>query len=65
MTLQSTNVNHSSAIKYSDHVSAYIQTEMPYGAFYGPFAHPPFKCHISPFLTRDKPNSDKRRVILD
>ena len=26
---------------------------------------PPFSCHISPFLTRDKPNSDKRRVILD
>ena len=25
----------------------------------------PFDCHISPFVTRDNPNSDKRRVILD
>ena len=27
--------------------------------------NPPFNCHVSPFLTRDKPNSDERRVILD
>ena len=65
VTLQSTYVNHASAVQYSDHVSAYIQTEMQYGAIYGPFAQPPFPCHVSPFLTRDKPNSDKRRVILD
>ena len=38
---------------------------MQYGAIYGPFAQPPFPCHVSPFLTRDKPDSDKRRVILD
>ena len=63
--LQSTYTNHASALKYSDHVSAYIQTEMQYGAIYGPFAQPPFTCHVSPFLTRDKPNSGKRRVILD
>ena len=63
--LQSTSVNYSSALKYSEHVSAYIQTEMQYGAIYGPFANPPFECHISLFLTRDKPNSDQRRVILD
>ena len=37
---------------------------MQYGTIYGPFAQPPFACHISPFLTRDNPNSDKRRVIL-
>ena len=63
--LQSTFFNHASPVKYSDHVSAHIQTEMQYGAIYGLFAQPPFQCHISPFLTRDKPNSDKRRVILD
>ena len=57
--------NHTSAVKYSDHMYAYIQTEMQYGAIYCPFAQPPFLCHISPFLTRDKPNSGKRRVILN
>ena len=25
----------------------------------------PFPCHFSPCLTRDKPNSKSRRVILD
>ena len=37
---------------------------MQYGTIYGPFAQPPFPCHVSPFLTRDKPNLDTRRVIL-
>ena len=64
-TLESTHTNHASAIKHSEHVADYIQTEMQYGAIYGPFAQTPFPCHISPFLTRDKPNSNKRRVILD
>ena len=63
--LASTYVNHASATQHSQHVSAYIQTEMQYGAIYGPFAQSPFPCHVSPFLTRDKPDSDKRRVILD
>ena len=31
----------------------------------GPFQEFPFQCHISPFLTRDKPNSNNKRVILD
>ena len=65
VNLASTYVNHASATQHSQHVSAYIQTEMQYGAIYGPFAHPPFPCHVSPFLTRDKPDSDKRRIILD
>ena len=65
INLASTYVNHASATQHSQHVSAYIQTEMQYGAIYGPFAQPPFPCHVSPFLTRDKPDSDKRRVILD
>ena len=41
VNLQSTCVNHSSSVKYSEHVFAYIQTEMQYGAMYGPFANPP------------------------
>ena len=43
----------------------YIETEIKYGAIIGPFEEHPFPCHVSPFLTRDKPNSGNRRVILD
>ena len=63
--LQSTYDNHSSALKFPDHVQNYIETEKKYGAILGPFQEFPFPCHISPFLTRDKPNSDNKRVILD
>ena len=63
--LQGTYVNHSSALKFPDHVQNYIETEMKYGAIIGPFENFPFQCHVSPFLTRDKPNSSNRRVILD
>ena len=32
----------------------------------GPFREPPFQdSHVLPFLTRDKPNSEHRRVIMD
>ena len=65
IALQSTEVNHNSALKYSDHVSKYIQEELQYGAVLGPFKQLPFPCHVSPFLTRAKPNSTNRRVILD
>ena len=63
--LNSTEVNHNSALQYVDHVSKYISEEIKYGAIWGPFKELPFPCHVSPFLTRDKPNSDSRRVILD
>ena len=54
-----------SAVTFPDHVNKYITTEMEYGAMLGPFDKYPFPCHVYPFLTRDKPNSDNRRVILD
>ena len=63
--LTSTLQNHKSAIEFKDHVDAYIQKELEYEAILGPFQYPPFPCHVSPFLTRHKPNSDNRRVILD
>ena len=65
IALQSTEVNHNSALKYPEHVSKYIQEELRYGTVLGPFKQFPFTCHVSPFLTRDKPNSNNRRVILD
>ena len=30
----------------------------------GPFKEFPFPCHVSPFLTREKPSSANRRVIF-
>ena len=36
--LQSTYVNHSSALKFPDHVQKYIETEKKYGAILGPFS---------------------------
>ena len=63
--LKSTENNHKSAVDYYDHVSHYIAEELKHGAIYGPFHGQSFPCHISPFLTRHKPNSDNRRVIVD
>ena len=56
-SLHSTYENHASALKFPDHVKNYIVTEMEYGAILGPFDKHPFPCHISPFLSRGKPNS--------
>ena len=38
---------------------------MTYGALYGPYESVPFKVHISPLMTREKHNCDKRRTIVD
>ena len=58
--------NHASAIQYPSHVDAYLQDETKYGAILGPFStNPMSNCHYSPFLTREKSGSDKRRVIID
>ena len=57
---------HSSATQYPKDVDAYIQEESSYGAILGPFKENPIKnSHTSPFMTRNKPNSDRRRVIID
>ena len=36
-------------------------------AIFGPYTNPPYGAftHVSPFITRDKPDSDKHRVIVD
>ena len=64
--LKSNESNHKSAVDFQDHVEFYLQEEMKYGAILGPFKDPPIKeMHISPFMTREKADSDKRRVIID
>ena len=64
--IQSEEINHKSALQYPSHVDVYLKEEMNHGAMLGPFKEPPIKdLHISPFMTRDKSSSDKRRVIID
>ena len=64
--LKCENKNHSSAIDCPEDVEAYLQEEMQFGAIMGPFFIDPIpQCHKSPFLTREKPNSVHRHVIVD
>ena len=58
--------NHTSAKLYPQDVEAYLSEEIGYGAILGPFKEPPPKdLHISPFMTREKPNAPHGRVIID
>ena len=65
--LISSEVNHSSAVKFPTHVQHYLDTEKQHKAIYGPFKDPPYgdKTQVSPFMTRDKTDSENRRVIID
>ena len=58
---------HASARDHPDHVSAYLNDEIKHKAIFGPFKNMPFgdDTHISPFIMRNKPDSEKRRVIID
>ena len=58
--LVSTEENHASAKQFASHVQTYIREELKHGAILGPFEHKPISLHISPFMTRDKPDSDTR-----
>ena len=58
--------NHKSATLFPSHVDTYLQEERSFNAMHGPFTEKPFKnLHCSPFLTREKPDSENRRVIVD
>ena len=58
--------NHTSAIDYPRHVEAYLTEEIHYGAILGPFDEKPFESlHYSPFMTREKPNSENKGIIVD
>ena len=57
---------HKSAVEFPEHVTTSLKEEQKFGAIIGPFEKSPIKnLHYSPFMTRHKPNSDNRRVILD
>ena len=58
--------NHSSAIEFPEHVDVYLDEERQFGAILGPFTENPIPgAHSSPFMTREKSDSVKRRVIVD
>ena len=64
--LRATPVNHTSATQHTEHIQHYIDTEMGFRALVGPFQGPPTaNYHISPLMTHNKKDSDKRRVIMD
>ena len=57
--------NHNLALQFPEHVIAYLQEEIKHGAIMGPSESVSIESrHFSPFMTREKNNSDKR-VIMD
>jgi hypothetical protein len=62
-----TYTNHAIARQHAEHLNTYTDTEVKEGAMLGPFSHEPFQpwCQVNPLLTRDKKDSDSRRVIVD
>ena len=58
--------NHKSALAHPDDIEAYLQEEIDFNAIVGPFPKQPCENgHISSFMTRDKPGSKHRKVIID
>ena len=50
---------------FPTHVDTYINEEKQFGAIHGPFKDPPFDTFQFPCITREKPDSENRRVIVD
>ena len=59
--------NHASALTHDKTIKDYIRKETAHGALLGPFDSPPFTPWMvfSPLMTREKPDSQERRVIVD
>ena len=66
VSLINNEINHKSATDFKEDIEMYLQEEKDFGAILGPFNKPPLKdLHISPFMTREKADSNHRRVIID
>ena len=63
--LQSTEENHASGRDHAYDIECYIQKELKHGAMLGPFVPKPVPLHISLFMTREKPDSEVRRTVVD
>ena len=58
--------NHSSAVDFPSDVQVYLNEEIEHGAIMGPYdVNPIPNSHVSPFMTREKPNASNRCVIID
>ena len=64
-TLGLTVDNHTSDNDHASHVTKYIEEELQFGAMIGPFENKPCTLHISPFMTREKAQSEVRHTIID
>ena len=65
-TLRCENKNHASATHFPKDIDAYLQEEMQHNAIIDPFTKNPIEGpHMSPFMTREKPNAPNQRVIID
>ena len=60
----STEENHLSAIQFTEHVMKYINEALSHGAMLSPLDQKPIHPHISPFMTREKQDSDVRQTIV-
>ena len=62
-----TFTSHNSAKFFPQHVLTYLQEEKAHRAIFAPPPFLPFgvDTQISPFITREKSDSEKRRVIID
>ena len=64
--LGKTTQNHKSALMFPGDIDQYLKEEIELGAIVGPFSEPPLTdFHTSPFMTREKPGGDHKRVIMD
>ena len=57
--------NHRSAMDHPDQIKAYNDEEVELGAIVGPFESSPTPNLHFPLMSRPKPNSEVRRVIVD
>ena len=59
--------NHASAKRFPVQIQNYIDEEVAHGALEGPFNGPPFTPWwvTSPLMTREKTDSEDRRIIVD
>ena len=64
--LRTSDVNHASAIENPIDVENYLETERKFSAIMGPYKEPPFgdDTQVSPFMSRPKPDSVNRRIII-
>ena len=59
--------NHTSATRFPDQISSFVEKELSLGGLLGPFDSPPFIpwTSVAPLLTTKKKDSSDRRVVLD